>query len=245
MSAPVFFTDSVTGVKLGDLVHVTGSEAHHAATVRRIRVQEVVRVADGRGKAVEGHVVAVSKDDVSVCVEATLEESPQSLQWVCVQAIPKGERASDAVEMLTEAGANTIIAWQADRCVSRWDTKSDKGIAKWRATAREAAKQSRRFSIPEVEYSTSSQLMTRLHEFASVVVLHESATTWIEDVTLPTQGSVAIIIGPEGGITDAELAQFSAAGAHVVRIAANVLRTATAGVVALAQLQSAARRAAR
>jgi 16S rRNA (uracil1498-N3)-methyltransferase len=245
MSAPVFFAATLQAAEPGSTVHITQTEAHHAATVRRIRVGEVVRVADGLGHAVEGQVTSVSKDDVAVLVDAVLEQMPQPLRWACVQAIPKGDRASDAVEMLTEAGADTIIAWQADRCVSRWDNKSEKGVTKWSAIAREAAKQSRRFSIPDVSYGTSKDLMAQLDQFAAVIVLHESATTWIEGVTLPQRGSVAIIIGPEGGITDAELTQFQAAGAHVVRIAANVLRTATAGVVALSQLQSAARRAAR
>ena len=130
---------------VGDLVEITGSEAHHAAVVRRIEVGESVLVTNGQGLAVRGPVVGVAKRCVQVRVAQTLRSAEHAHRWVAVQALAKGDRADRAVETLTEMGVDEIIAWQADRCVAKWDgKKAPKAVAKWQAAADSAAKQSRR-----------------------------------------------------------------------------------------------------
>ncbi|MDR2620251.1 MAG: 16S rRNA (uracil(1498)-N(3))-methyltransferase [Propionibacteriaceae bacterium] len=244
MTAPLFLADSVPDT-VGAVAVITGTEAHHAATVRRLQVGEQVYVADGRGHASFGPVLSVAKTTVEVSVSQVCVEPPRPRRWVAIQALPKGERAELAVEMLTELGVDVIVAWQAARSVSRWDgaaAKVEKGVAKWGKTVREAAKQSRRFTVPEVQYASSAQVAEWVRSAALAVVCHEEASMWVESLTMPATGDVVFIIGPEGGISAEELAALEAAGGVPVRIASQVLRTSTAGAVALAELQSLSRR---
>lgn len=219
---------------VGDQVMVEGDEARHA-TVKRVEKGEHVLVADGHGLGVEGSVVDCTKTTLTVAVEAVRREEPRR-RVTAVQALAKGDRSTLAVQMLTEMGASRIVAWQADRSIVRWPAeRRDKALAKWEATARESSKQSRRFSIPEVAFATTKQLPDVLGDVSTVLVLHEDASQHIRDVAV--EGDVAVIVGPEGGIAPDELDVLVAAGAQPVRIADNVLRTSTAGAVALGQLE--------
>jgi 16S rRNA (uracil1498-N3)-methyltransferase len=162
------------------------------------------------------------------------------VRYVAVQALPKGDRAELAVEMLTELGVDEIVPWQSTRSVVRWSPeRTERGLTRWRTAAREAAKQSRRFRVPTVAMPmTTAELALRIEQTALTVVLHEVAQTKLAALDLPTAGEVMFIVGPEGGLTDAEVAIFTNAGAQAALIADAVLRTSTAGVVALAQLQA-------
>jgi 16S rRNA (uracil1498-N3)-methyltransferase len=157
---------------------------------------------------------------------------------VVVQAIPKGDRGELAVEMLTEVGVDVIVPWAASRSVSVWrGDKQVKALARWRSTAREAAKQARRSWFPEVSEMVTTEAVVELLREASVpVVLHEAASGPLADLPVPGRGEIVIVVGPEGGISDEELAAFAAVGAEPVRLGSSVLRTSTAGVAATAAL---------
>lgn len=241
MTAALFLADFDDACP-GDVLAVTGDEARHAGAVKRIEVGEEVLLSNGRGLGVRGTVDSVSKTELRVRVDEVLPAPSHRLAVTAVQALAKGERSELAVQMLTELGAARIVAWQADRSIVRWQgDRGAKALAKWRATARESAKQSRRFVVPEVSAATSKQLPAALAGHDLVLVLHEDAETHIADVALPERGTVAVVIGPEGGIADAELTALVDAGATTVRISDGVLRTSTAGAVALAQLEVLAR----
>ena len=158
-----------------------------------------------------------------------------------VQALPKSDRSELAIELATEAGADAFVAWQASRCVARWDGQArvDKGLRRWRAVARSAARQSRRAHIPSVSGVVSTtELVERIRDIRvdAVLVLHESATQPITDVPVAQADSLMLVVGPEGGIADDEIAALSGAGATVVRLGPTVLRTSTAAAVALGAL---------
>lgn len=221
----------------GSLVEVTGDEGRHAAVVKRTRIGESVLVADGRGQAIRGVAVEVNKQGIRVRVEECLRAHTRPHHWTAVQALAKGERSDIAVESLTELGASRIVAWQAARSVVRWDAKVEKGVARWQAIARESTKQSRRFVVPEVEYATTSQVLALVAGADLALVAHEDARVPLARVKLPAHGEVVVIVGPEGGISPEELAAFAAVGAEPVSLGDGVLRTSSAGLVALAQLQ--------
>jgi 16S rRNA (uracil1498-N3)-methyltransferase len=238
---PLFLVDELTAdgpAQPGSEVLVGGREGHHAAVVRRIGVGERVLVGDGRGAGVRGSVVEASKAGLRVRVEQLLEQPEPAVRLVVVQALAKGDRSELAVEMLTEVGVHAIVPWQASRSVVRWSAeRGDKALARWRSTVREAAKQSRRLRVPEVtEVVSTRALVTRLGSADLALVLHEEATEPIAGATLPAAGEVLVVVGPEGGISPDELAAFAAAGARTVRVGEHVLRTSTAGVVALSAL---------
>jgi 16S rRNA (uracil1498-N3)-methyltransferase len=153
--------------------------------------------------------------------------------------LAKGDRSELAVEMMTEIGVNEIVPWQASRSIVRWSPeRAARSLAKWRSAAREAAKQSRRLNVPQVsEPVDTRQLVQRAASADLALVLHEEAQESIAEVDLPRAGTVLIIIGPEGGISAEELGELTGAGARPVSISDGVLRTSTAGVVALAGLK--------
>jgi 16S rRNA (uracil1498-N3)-methyltransferase len=159
-----------------------------------------------------------------------------------VQALPKSERSELAIELATEAGADAFLAWQAARCVANWQgARVDKGLRRWRAVVRSAARQSRRAHIPPVDgvLSTAALIGLMRDEVAAgaaVLVLHQSATDPIADVAVAQANSLFLVVGPEGGIAADELAALTDAGAVAIRLGPQVLRTSTAAAVALGAL---------
>ncbi|MEO5711196.1 MAG: 16S rRNA (uracil(1498)-N(3))-methyltransferase [Nocardioidaceae bacterium] len=238
MSLPVFVHPSLAAGSVGDAVEVTGDEARHAVVVKRIRVGEQVTLTNGAGTSAVCTVTATSKTSLSATVDEVATTDPETPRVVVVQAIPKGDRGELAVEMLTEVGVDVIVPWAASRCVSVWrEGKQVKALAKWRSTAREAAKQSRRAWFPEVtDMVTTSDVVALLRDASVPVVLHEAASGPIADLPVPGRGEIVIVVGPEGGISEEELAAFAEVGAEPVRLGSSVLRTSTAGVAATAAL---------
>jgi 16S rRNA (uracil1498-N3)-methyltransferase len=240
MAATLFYADSVPPV--GEIAVVDGDEGFHAATVRRIRPGEALVISDGAGALADCVVESAEKRTLTARVTVRRTAVRPAPPVTVAQAIPKSERAELAVELATEAGADGFLAWQADRCVARWDgDRADKGLRRWRAVARSAARQSRRPWIPDVEGPLSTtELARRVGEQVAagglVLALHESAERPLADLPVAQAPSVMLVIGPEGGISDAELDRLAAAGATAVRLGPTVLRTSTAAAVALGAL---------
>jgi 16S rRNA (uracil1498-N3)-methyltransferase len=238
VSLPVFVHPGLAGASAGGSVEVTGDEARHAVVVKRIRVGEQVTLTDGAGTSATCTVTDTTKTSLSARVDAVATAEPETPRVVVVQAIPKGDRGELAVEMLTEVGVDVVVPWAASRCVSVWrGDKQVKALAKWRSTARESAKQSRRTWFPEVtDMVTTSEVVDLLRDASVPVVLHEAASGPLADLPVPGRGEIVIVVGPEGGISDEELAAFAEVGAEPVRLGTSVLRTSTAGVAATAAL---------
>lgn len=240
MTLPQHLVPSLDGVAAGDAVSVEGDEAHHAVVVRRLRVGEALLLTDGVGRLVTGEVSATTKRSFTV-VARSVEDLPEPSPRVSVvQALPKGERGELAVEVLTEVGVARIVPWAAARSVAVWKgERAAKSLAKWQATAREAAKQARRAWHPEVASLASTDEVAALIGRVDVaIVLHEDATEPLGALALPPDGDLLVVVGPEGGLTDAEVGRFVEAGAVAVRLGAEVLRTSTAGVAAVSALLS-------
>lgn len=240
MTLPQHLAPSLTGITPGATVTVEGDEAHHAVVVRRLRVGEQVTLADGEGAVVTGEVSATTKRSFDVRVTAVDEVAEPSPAVTVVQALPKGERGELAVEVLTEIGVARIVPWSAARSVAVWKgERAAKSHAKWQATAREAAKQARRAWHPVVSPLAATPEVARLVAGADLaVVLHEEAAEPFGAIAVPDLGEILVVVGPEGGLTDDEVAAFVGAGAVAVRLGEEVLRTSTAGVAAVAALLS-------
>ncbi|MFE7229900.1 16S rRNA (uracil(1498)-N(3))-methyltransferase [Streptomyces sp. NPDC002405] len=238
MTAPVFVVDELKAI--GTEFVLEGPEGRHAVSVKRLRPGEDVVLTDGRGRWIEGVVrAAEGKDRLVVSDLASLvEEPPESPRITVVQALPKGDRGELAVETMTEVGVDAIVPWAASRCITQW--KGDRGLkalGKWRATAREAGKQSRRVRFPEVaDAATTKQVAALLAEADFAAVLHESGEERLATVELPAQGDIVLVVGPEGGVSPEELARFRDAGAKAYVLGPTVLRTSTAGTAAAALL---------
>jgi len=231
VSNPVFLCPDLAS----DEVVLAGPEGRHAATVRRVRVGEELDLVDGRGTRCSGTVTATTRDTVAVAVRTRVLEPRPSPRITLVQALAKGDRGELAVELATEVGVDAVVPWRAERCVARWEgERGDKALERWRATAREAAKQSRRAWFPEVAPPLGTAEVAALP--GTLLVLHEEATTPLTAVPLDDDcvGDLVLVVGPEGGIGDDELRVLLSGGGTAVRLGATVLRTSTAGAAAAA-----------
>ena len=256
MTDPVFVHPIPEPVVVGDRFRLTGAEAKHAS-VKRLEVGEGLVITDGATRAVQGSFLG----DATVEVADILELPTPNPRVTVVQAIPKSDRAELAVDLAVQAGADRIVPWAARRAIAKWDGKEAKAHAKWENAARAAAKQSRRLQIPEVtQLVRSPQELARVLGLGEagtgndasavhVLVLHEEATEPLPAVVTAAVGSasaaasdaasdagateIALVVGPEGGISPEELAEFEQLGATPVRLGPEVLRTATAAAVAL------------
>ncbi|AXE85819.1 16S rRNA (uracil(1498)-N(3))-methyltransferase [Streptomyces sp. Go-475] len=238
MTAPVFVVDHFDAGGGGRYV-LDGPEGRHAVSVKRLRPGEDVVLTDGAGRWADCVVLDTEgKDRLIVQLDSVSEEPPEQPRLTVVQALPKGDRGELAVETMTEVGVDAIVPWAAARCITQW--KGDRGakaLGKWRATAREAGKQSRRVRFPEVaEAATTKQVAALLAGADFAAVLHESGDAPLAAAELPSSGDIVLVVGPEGGVAPEELALFEEAGAGAYRLGRSVLRTSTAGTAAAAVL---------
>lgn len=235
MSAPVFLAADVSGPR----VLLDGAEGRHAAGARRLQIGEPVDVVDGHGTRAHCHVLRVGRDEVLLEVADRVVEPPPSPRLVLVQALPKGDRGELAVELATEVGVDEVVPWVAARCVMQWKgERGERQRQRWAAAAREASKQSRRSRVPTVAaLHTTDRLLDRLRD-SRVLVLHEAAAERLTAQELPAAGELALVVGPEGGVTGEELDRLQAAGGTAVRLGEGVLRTSTAGAAAAVVVQT-------
>ena len=245
-----FVLDAPPHAHPGETVTLTGSEAHHAAAVRRVRTGEEVTVGDGRGTWLTGRCESVSPREVIVRITDRTEVPAPRPRIVLAQALAKGDRDELAVQAATELGVDEIVPWQAARSVSRWDvagpgnSKAEKGRARWAAIVREAAKQAHRAWIPDVVALESTAVLAARGAASLVVVLEPTATPRVTDLVLDAADArdIVLVVGPEGGIAPEELAVLERGGATLARLGESVLRTSTAGPAALAVVSAMLRR---
>ena len=232
---PVFLVDALPD---GATAVLGGAEGHHAATVRRLRPGEPLVLSDGAGGVADCVVTGPAEGGLRLAVTAVRRLEPPDPRFVLVQALAKGDRGELAVELAVELGVDLVVPWAAARSVVRWDgQRGQRSLERWRSTARAAAKQSRRAWLPPVAALASTRDVAGLVAAASgALLLHEAASTPLASVPLPDTGDLVLVVGPEGGLDESELAALAEAGATPVRLGQPVLRTSTAGAAALAAL---------
>ena len=233
---PLFIVENIPD--RGDLV-IEGEEAHHAGSVARVKVGERIAVTNGVGRRAEVEVLDINKRNIGCrIIDVSDEARPKTILTV-IQALTKGDRARETIELLTEGGVDLIVPWSASRSIGQWKEDKD-SLSKWRSWAREATKQSRRSWIPQVlDLHTTSQVKERIEDGEFTLMLHEAGSNkFSEIVNGKAPREINLIIGPEGGISEDEAALFENAGAQSVVLGKPVFRSAHAGVAALAAVQS-------
>jgi 16S rRNA (uracil1498-N3)-methyltransferase len=231
----LFFVEALP-TQVGATYQFSGDDALHAIRVLRIGTGEIFNLSDGAGNWSRVQVQSVDKKTAEVKVLENGYQDELPVTFTVIQAIPKGDRIKETIELCTEGGADQIIMWKAARSIG----KSDDKIEKLQITAREASKQSRRFRIPQVfGVASTNYVVDEIAKADLVIVFHESATQRVSELVRPGCKKVAIIIGPEGGLTDEEVDLFAASGAKVALMGRPVLRSAHAGLAALAAVNTA------
>ena len=247
MSAPVFLAEPgrLDGLGPGSAYVLEGAEARHAGVVQRRRAGERIDLADGAGVRLACVIASVEPGRLELDVVGRADEPAYAIRLVLAQALAKGDRDEMAIEAATEIGVDEVVPWQAERSVVVWrGERAAKSRARWVATVREATKQSRRARLPEVAPAVDTAgLVTRAGAVVAgggaVLVLDGAGTVSLATAPLPdgaAPADVLVVVGPEGGIAEGELSALVGAGAQVARLGPTVLRTSTAGPVALAVL---------
>lgn len=220
----LFFTTHI-----GEHIELTGDEGHHAASVVRLKAGEEIDVSDGH-RLVHARVTEVGKSLVVAEIVADLPMPVLTPHLTVAQALIKGDAMGESVDLMTQVGVHQIIPWQAERSIVQWDTtKASKNIAKLNSQVLESSKQSRRPVPPSVDaLYTTTQLQSRLGEFDRVILLHESGEEHLADDNFD-QERVLLIVGPEGGLSESELAAIPGA---IRKLGPTVIRSAQAGAIA-------------
>ena len=236
--AHFYLAEGLEYAAAGDPVRLTGPEARHAVTVSRLRVGETIAVGNGRGLVVTGAITSAEHTEL-VLVAETVERIERSGPAVILaQALAKGDRDELAVQAATELGVDAVIPWSAGRSISRWEgAKVQKGVDRWIAVTREAAKQSMRPWLPDVLNLVSTKQLARLAGETRMLVLEPTASARLTALELDGR-DLLVVVGPEGGLSPDEVDSLAAAGAEPVRLGDEVLRTSTAGPAAIAVLNA-------
>ena len=231
----LFFVDDLP-TTVGSIYEFNNDDAFHAIKVLRIEAGEIFNLSDGKGSWSKVSVENVNKKSMTVKVLEIGHQEALDTSFTIIQAIPKGDRIKESIELSTEGGADRIVMWKASRSIGRSEDKLDK----LQLTAREASKQSRRFSIPQISgVASTNDVIDEIAKADLALVFHESATSQLSTAVAKGAKKVVIIIGPEGGLTDSEVSDFAAAGAKVVLMGRPILRSAHAGLAALAAVNTA------
>jgi 16S rRNA (uracil1498-N3)-methyltransferase len=231
----LFFVDDLPQ-SVGHSYEFQGDDAVHAVKVLRITSGEIFNLSDGAGRFARVQVLTITKKSATVKVLEVGFQEALPVIFTVIQAIPKGDRVKETIELCTEGGADRILMWKAARSIGKAEEKIDK----LQVTAREASKQSRRFRIPEVRgIAGINAVVDEIAHADLAIVFHEAATQQLSQLVHPGPKKILIIIGPEGGLTDDEVDSFARAGATVALLGRPVLRSAHAGLAALAAVNTA------
>ena len=246
MTASVFLATpaELAGARAGSALTIVGPEARHAVSVMRMEPGEGIELVDGEGRRVRGTVASVEgRDSLGIDVVDVIDEPAPGLRLTVIQALPKGEHAELAVDLMTQVGVDAIVPWAAQRSVAQWKPdRAEKARAKWITAAAAASKQSRRARTPVIGALASFADACALVSNAGVgLVLHEEASSSLAAAWLPSAGEVVIVVGPEGGLADDERAALRNSGALEVRLGPTVLRSSLAGAVAVTAISARAR----
>jgi 16S rRNA (uracil1498-N3)-methyltransferase len=226
-------------LEAGGRLTLAGGAAGHLTRVLRLRPGAAVTLFNGRGGEHPASIERVQGSKVTVVVgehEAIERESPFPL--TLAQGVSRGERMDLVVQKATELGVSRLVPVLTERSVVRLDEEqADRKSGHWRAIAIAACEQCGRNRLPEVALPVQLHVLLRQPAHESVrLLLSPSAPRRIEDVPRPASG-VTVLIGPEGGLSDAEQEDALAAGFTAVNLGPRVLRTETAAIAALTLLQ--------
>jgi 16S rRNA (uracil1498-N3)-methyltransferase len=236
--AHLYLSEELVSANIGDRVAIGGAEARHAVTVSRLSVGETVSIGNGAGLVARGPVVTAEHTELAIQVIEVLEAPRPTPAIFLAQALAKGDRDELAVQAATELGVDGVIPWSAARSISRWEgAKVAKGRDRWEAVVREASKQSLRAWIPDVLDLVTTKQLCLMTKGARMLVLEPTAELALSALE-PAGEDLILVVGPEGGIAPQELDALAAAGASLVRLGNEVLRTSTAGPAAIALLNA-------
>jgi 16S rRNA (uracil1498-N3)-methyltransferase len=229
---------------LGDTVTVTGELYRHMARVLRLKQGSEVKLTDDSGRQLCGVIEEVGAKSLTVRITATESAPPeeeQGLRITLYQGLPKGEKLDLILQKCTELGVAEVVTFDAARSIVKLrGERSDSRLGRCEKIVQEAARQSGRRSVPRVTIGGSLDVVLREARHTVKLLLWEGEQTTRLRETFEAHkspGSVAVVVGPEGGLSAEEVGQAIACGFTPVSLGRRILRTETAGLAMLSILQ--------
>lgn len=223
-------------------VVITGDDVHHIVKVMRYSIGDSILVSDGVGRAVKARLTLLEKDQVRAeIVEELTEVRELPIRVTIGQGLPKGDKLEWIIQKGTEMGAYAFQPFSSERTIVKIDEKKEgKKLDRWQKIAKEAAEQAHRSILPKVLNPTSLKaLLDTSQSYTTRIIAYEQETSvGLKDVSdrLRESDSLLVLIGPEGGFSQEEVAQAQAAGFVSVQLGPRILRTETASQYVLAAL---------
>jgi 16S rRNA (uracil1498-N3)-methyltransferase len=231
---PLFYIADMP-MAIGERVRLVGGEGNHAAKVLRLEPGDETLLSDGRGNWSQTVVEDNDKKSVVLRVVDSGHQQKRKISITVVQAVIKADRRKENMELLVESGVDRIVPWQAARSIA----KLEDGVEKLQIAAREASKQARRYWHTEVTDVVNTRQLAGIVRSADFTLLLDSEAEARLTDFFPSNRyieTVVVIIGPEGGITSEEMEILAAEGAQIVKLGRPILRSAHAGMAAVAAL---------
>jgi 16S rRNA (uracil1498-N3)-methyltransferase len=213
-------------------------ESHHATRVLRISPPDLLTVTDGKGTVARCCANRIGEDGLVAEILESEERRPLRPEIVVYQGAAKGTKVDDVIERLAELGTAEAWVYESRRSVVRWDKKKiDKLEERWSAIARSTAKQSRNpYAIRAGGGLSWTELLRRVAREPLAIVLWEEAMLPLRTALSGPADRIALVVGPEGGLAQDEAEELADAGAQLVSLGPQILRTQNAPVVAVSAL---------
>ena len=226
-----------------DSVKIQGEDVKHMYKVLRLGSGDKISINDCMGREYIGEIVEISKSEVNIkLIEEIDLNNESSLSINLYQGLPKSAKMDLIVQKATELGVKKITPLITDRVELKSELGEFRKTDRWRRIALEACKQSKRSFIPQVETPIEfNQLLLELKDIDLIVVPYENQEgkgikAMMNEISNANIKSAAVIIGPEGGFEKVEIEKLKAIGAHIITLGPRILRTETAGFVAVSIL---------
>ena len=226
-------------------VTISGNDAHHIARVMRMKPGDRIIVSDGESREAIVEIAELETGEVTAeIVELRSMTNEPAWQIFIAQGLPKGDKMETVIQKGTEIGAAGFIPFQSERVVVQYDAKKEgKRLERWQRIAKEAAEQAHRSIIPQIHPVLSwSALLGELTGYDLVVLCYEKESNSPSSGLREVIGSgfdpgsprkVLLIVGPEGGFSEREVAEAEACGIRIAGLGKRILRTETAAMVGL------------
>lgn len=222
-------------------IAVTGDDYKHLTKVLRIGEKEPIEICDGEGT---DYTALIQEDDGATLQCRILSEQPSlgesDHEIILYQGLPKGQKLDEIIQKTVELGVAQIVPFTSERTVVKMGERAEKKTQRWQKIAYAAAKQSKRGRVPEIcKPITFKALLAKAGEVDLFLVAYEDESHLGLKAALEANAkakTVAVLIGPEGGLSPKEVAQLQELGAVSVSLGHRILRTETAGMAMISQI---------
>ncbi len=222
----------------GSTIELDDNAFNHSIRVLRLKDGAPIILFNGQGGDYEGELCEVEKKRASARIgQHHARESESPLNITLGQCISRGEKMDYTIQKAVELGVNTIVPLFSERCgVKLKHDRLDKKIDHWQGVIISACEQCGRNQIPTLEQPVALENWLQLHQNELKLVLAPTAEDTLATLDAPQSGAT-LLIGPEGGLSDTEIALAMRHGYTGIRLGPRILRTETAGLTALSAMQ--------